>query len=135
MTRFVSAALVLLFLPWPGSAAPAATFLGNWSTQWQTLDRAGTIPADLVVTLDTAGEGRVLDGEYTTIDATTKQPVKGWIHGQLSSNGKVWSGTWWNADAREHGNFTFRLTGRQTFQGTYTQAQHGRKRFAWNGAR
>jgi hypothetical protein len=135
MTRFASAALVLLFLSSCGSVAQAPSFLGNWATRWQTLDGAGTITADLVVTLDTAGERALLDGEYTTIDATTKQAVRGWMHGRLSANGRVWSGTWWNAAAHEHGFFTFDLTGERTFTGTYSQAQHGRKTFAWNGTR
>ncbi|HEX8620205.1 MAG TPA: hypothetical protein VF911_21680 [Thermoanaerobaculia bacterium] len=137
MTRFASAAaLVLLFLTACSSVAPAgASFIGNWSTQWQTLDGAGIIAADLVVTLDTTGDRTLVDGEYTTIDATTKLPVKGWMHGELSATGNVWSGTWWNAAPHEHGTFTFTLTGETTFTGTYTQAQHGRKTFAWNGTR
>lgn len=135
MSRTVVAALALLLLSSSGSAAPAASFLGNWSTQWQTLDGNGTIPAELTVSLDTDGERSLLDGEYTTIDATTRQAVKGWMHGQLSANGKVWSGTWWNADPREHGHFTFTLNSARKFTGTYSQAQHGRKTFAWNGHR
>jgi hypothetical protein len=104
-------------------------------TQWQTLDGAGTIAAAIVVTLDTAGDRTLIDGEYTTIDATTKLPVKGWMHGELSAGGTVWSGAWWNAAPEEHGTFTFTLTGEKTFTGTYTQAQHGRKTFGWNGTR
>lgn len=135
MNGTVVAALALVFFSSCSSAAPAASFLGNWSTQWQTLDGAASLAADLTVTQDTAGEQTLLDGEYTTIDAVTKQAVKGWMHGQLSANGNVWSGTWWNAAPHEHGHFTFTMTGERTFTGTYTQAQHGRKTFAWNGLR
>src|SRR2546428_12305055 len=111
--------------PVPTFANP---FVGTWQTTWTATD--GRTPSAPVTIKADASNPNSLDG------AVEVPGPNGTMYGSLSSDGRTWSGNWWNPDGI-HGTFTFTLKEQdnKNFTGSYTQVGapdsydwHGEKR-------
>ena len=107
------------------TSAPRTSFIGTWRTTWKNVDgRTGSAP--VIVKTDSSG-ANALDG---LVEMEGPDEV---MSGKLSTDGKTWSGDWWNAKG-EKGTFKFTLTGNARFEGSYTIEGHDGN-FSWNGTR
>jgi len=108
------------------AVAPAASeFIGTWQTTWKNPD--GTMgSAPVTVKADTEN-ANALDG------VVEMKGPDGVMYGKSSSEGKTWSGDWWNSKD-EKGTFTFTLKDKKSFEGTYTLSGASGN-FTWNGTR
>ncbi|MGH9903658.1 MAG: hypothetical protein ACRD68_17765 [Pyrinomonadaceae bacterium] len=109
------------------AATPAAAtpFVGAWRTTWKNAD-GSTASAPVAVKADSV-ETRALDG------VIEMNGPNGAMYGSLSSDGKTWSGDWWNSKG-EKGTFTFTLKGNKSFEGSYTLAG-ATGDFSWSGTK
>lgn len=97
----------------PPSPVPASPFVGTWQTTWKATD--GRTPSAPVTIRADSSNPNALDG------AVEVPGPNGTMYGTLSSDGKTWSGNWWNPDGI-HGTFTFTLKDNKNFTGSYTQS-------------
>jgi len=103
----------------------AAPFVGTWQTTWKNPD--GTMAsAPVTVTADSTEAG-ALDG------VVEMKGPNGVLFGTVSSDGKKWSGEWWNSRG-EKGTFAFTLKGTKNFDGSYTLTGTTGD-FSWNGSK
>ena len=104
-------------------AAAASAYIGTWQTTWKAAD-GRTVKGPMVVKAD-SGNANALDGVVVVKGAD------GAMYGTLSSDGKTWSGDWWNQDGQK-GTFTFTLRDNKNFTGSYTIAGTTGN-FDWHG--
>jgi hypothetical protein len=106
-------------------AVAAASYLGTWQTTWKNADGT-TGSAPVSVKADSPGS--------TSLDGVVEMKgPNGVMYGSLSSDGKTWSGDWWNSKG-EKGTFTFTLKGNRAFDGSYTLSG-ATGNFSWNGTK
>lgn len=104
-------------------AVAASAYTGTWQTTWKAAD-GREVSAPIMVKADSEN-ANALDG------VVIAKGADGAMYGTISSDGKTWSGDWWNQDG-QRGTFTFTLRDSKNFTGSYTIAGTTGS-FFWNG--
>lgn len=110
----------------PTAGATENAFIGTWNTTWMATD-GRHVGGIIKVEADSVNA----DGLDGVIKAGGTDGV---MYGTLTEGGTRWSGTWYYGNVG-YGTFTFNLTSRGNFEGTYTQNNFPGSSFYWNGSK